>query len=275
MAVSALSRADQSVRGPHRNCGPDTVPARKPSTATCSCWRCRFPRIPGSFAMLAFIGGLSAATAMVIVESVAVAIMVSNDIIVPLILRHRGVDASARSDMGVLLVQSRTALDILRAAACLCLFSHCRRSSACADRALIVCGRCAVCACILRRPLLARRYCTRRNYRYIIGVAVWTYTLLLPSFVASGLLDQSIVDLGPFGITRCKPQALFGLQLAPLSHGVLWSLGAQYPGFCRRLSLHLGHRRSSASRRTYSCGPNFRRWRQVSACGARRSRRTN
>ena len=38
--------------------------------------------------LVAFVGGLSAATAMVIVESVALAIMVSNDIVVPLVLKR-------------------------------------------------------------------------------------------------------------------------------------------------------------------------------------------
>ena len=42
------------------------------------------------FTLIAFIGGLSAATAMVIVESVALAIMVSNDIVMPLMLNRRG-----------------------------------------------------------------------------------------------------------------------------------------------------------------------------------------
>ena len=37
----------------------------------------------------AFVGGLSAATAMVIVESVALSIMVSNDIVMPLVLQRR------------------------------------------------------------------------------------------------------------------------------------------------------------------------------------------
>ena len=41
------------------------------------------------FTIAAFVGGLSAATAMVIVESVALAIMVSNDIVMPLVLRRR------------------------------------------------------------------------------------------------------------------------------------------------------------------------------------------
>ena len=35
-------------------------------------------------AMVAFIGGLSAATAMVIVASVALSIMISNDLVIPL-----------------------------------------------------------------------------------------------------------------------------------------------------------------------------------------------
>src|SRR5258708_12889718 len=42
-----------------------------------------------------FIGGLSAATAMVIVECVALSIMVSNDLVVPLVLQ-RGEESRAR-----------------------------------------------------------------------------------------------------------------------------------------------------------------------------------
>ena len=38
--------------------------------------------------MVAFIGGLSAATAMVIVESVALSIMISNDLVIPLFVRR-------------------------------------------------------------------------------------------------------------------------------------------------------------------------------------------
>ena len=41
------------------------------------------------FTIIAFVGGLSAATAMVIVESVALSIMVSNDIVMPFVLQRR------------------------------------------------------------------------------------------------------------------------------------------------------------------------------------------
>src|SRR5262249_19707254 len=47
-------------------------------------------------ALVAFVGGLSAATAMVIVETVALAIMASNDIVVPFVLQRREAILSSR-----------------------------------------------------------------------------------------------------------------------------------------------------------------------------------
>ena len=48
------------------------------------------------FTIVAFVGGLSAATAMVIVESVALSIMVSNDLIMPFVLKRRETMISGR-----------------------------------------------------------------------------------------------------------------------------------------------------------------------------------
>ena len=45
--------------------------------------------------VVVFVGGLSAATAMVIVECVALSVMVSNDIVMPLVLRRRREAATA------------------------------------------------------------------------------------------------------------------------------------------------------------------------------------
>ena len=49
------------------------------------------PVLAGSqtFALIAFLGGLSAATAMVIVEAVALSIMVCNNLVMPIMLRRR------------------------------------------------------------------------------------------------------------------------------------------------------------------------------------------
>ncbi|HEY6833091.1 MAG TPA: sodium:solute symporter, partial [Pseudolabrys sp.] len=55
----------------------------------------------------AFVGGLSAATAMVIVESVALSIMVSNDIVMPLLLQRRGAVLSGSGNVGSRLLTVR------------------------------------------------------------------------------------------------------------------------------------------------------------------------
>src|SRR5204862_7071391 len=65
--------------------------------------------------LLAFVGGLSAATAMVIVDSVALAIMVSNGLVLPLLLRRRAEEPKGQQrDMtGLLLAIRRVAIFVV------------------------------------------------------------------------------------------------------------------------------------------------------------------
>lgn len=60
-----------------------------------------------TLSVIVFVGGLSAATAMVIVECVALAIMVSNDIIVPLVLKRRPAAQGSRANFGGFLLKVR------------------------------------------------------------------------------------------------------------------------------------------------------------------------
>src|SRR6201989_1174649 len=59
------------------------------------------------FSVAVFVGGLSAATAMVIVECVALSIMVSNDLVVPLVLQRRPESRAIATDFGDFLLRSR------------------------------------------------------------------------------------------------------------------------------------------------------------------------
>ena len=66
-----------------------------------------------------------------------------------------------------------------------------------------------------------------------VGILTWAYTLLLPTFADTGFLGQH----GPWGIDLLRPQHLFGLELPPLVHGVMWSLALNilaYIGFSTR-----------------------------------------
>ena len=67
-----------------------------------------------------------------------------------------------------------------------------------------------------------------------IGILVWAYTLLLPSFADVGIVGERILQEGPFAIALLRPEGLLGFELPPLVHGVVWSLGLNvlaYLGF--------------------------------------------
>src|SRR4249919_4367168 len=57
-----------------------------------------------------------------------------------------------------------------------------------------------------------------------IGILTWAYTLLLPSLADAGIVGRSLLAQGPWGLTLLRPEALLGLDLPPLAHGVIWSL---------------------------------------------------
>jgi len=185
----------------------------------------------GFLALLAFVGGLSAATAMVIVESVAVAIMVSNDLVVPLILRRRGGTPSARADMHALLLRARR-FSIFCVLLLAYLYYHLAGEAQLAQIGLLSFAAVAQFGPAFFGGLLWRQATARGAIAGLsIGIAVWAYSLLLPSFVAAELIDRTILDAGLFGIAELRPQALFGFEAAPLTHGVLWSLGLNIIAF--------------------------------------------
>ena len=64
-------------------------------------------------ALLVFIGGLSAATGMVIVETIALSTMVCNDLVMPVLLRLRGLRLNERRDLTGLLLGIRRGAIVL------------------------------------------------------------------------------------------------------------------------------------------------------------------
>jgi len=187
-----------------------------------------------TLAIAAFVGGLSAATAMVIVESVALAIMVSNDIVVPMVLKRREAYATGSADVGSLLLSARRVAIV---AILLLAYFYYRFAG---DAQLASIGLLSFAAVAQLAPaffvgLIWRRGTARGAIAGMsIGILVWAYTLLLPSFADAGLFDGSVLTHGPFGLTMLQPHALFGLDLPPLVHGVVWSLSlnlAAYVGF--------------------------------------------
>ncbi len=176
------------------------------------------------FTIAAFIGGLSAATAMVIVELVALAIMVSNDIVMPLVLQRREGLISGRDDVG------RFLLTVRRMAIFVILFLAYLYYRLAGDAQLASIGLLSFAAIAQLAPaffggLIWRRATARGAMAGMTtGILVWAYTLLLPSFADAGIVEQGMLSQGPWSLGLLRPQELFGLDLPPLVHGVVWSL---------------------------------------------------
>jgi len=175
----------------------------------------------GTLAVIAFLGGFSAATAMVIVDSVAVAVMISNHLVMPIVLRRR---AFAGIDPGSFVIGVRRVSIVL---VILLGYAYYRASG---DAALAAIGLLSFAAIAQVAPaflgglIWSRGTALGASVGLIVGFVTWAYTLLLPSLVWDGVFWSDVVVTGPFGITALKPNALFGVDLPQLTHGVVWSL---------------------------------------------------
>ncbi|HXD46997.1 MAG TPA: NahK/ErcS family hybrid sensor histidine kinase/response regulator, partial [Pseudolabrys sp.] len=185
------------------------------------------PLLNGSNVMTiaAFVGGLSAATAMVIVESVALSIMVSNDIVMPLVLQRRESQLHRRDDLGSMLLRVRRVSIFV-----ILLLAYMYYRSA-GDAQLASIGLLAFAAVAQLAPAFFGGLVWRRATAagaiagMSAGILIWGYTLLLPTFADIGVLGQRVLTEGPFGIGLFRPQHMLGFDLSPLVHGVVWSLG--------------------------------------------------
>ena len=148
-----------------------------------------------TLALFAYIGGFSAATGMVIVASVALATMVSNDLVMPLLLRRGWAERASEADVATQVLWVRRVAILLLA---LCAYAY-YRSAASDDRHAgrvrpdrVRRGR-AVRAGPDRRPVLARRQPPRAcEIGMLVGFATWIYTLLLPTLSRVGLAGTGL-----------------------------------------------------------------------------------
>jgi Na+/proline symporter/signal transduction histidine kinase/CheY-like chemotaxis protein len=176
------------------------------------------------FTIVAFVGGLSAATAMVIVESVALSIMVSNDLVMPLVLQRREALISGRENVGSFLLTVRR-LAIFAILLLAYIYYRSAGETQLASIGLLSFAAIAQLAPAFFGGLMWRRATAAGAIGgMIIGFLVWAYTLLLPTLSDIGVIGERILTDGPWGLAILRPQHLLGLELPPLVHGVAWSL---------------------------------------------------
>ena len=176
--------------------------------------------------LLAFLGGFSSATSMVIVASIALSTMISNHIVMPLAMRFSLVPTGSGQSARNFILTTRRASIVFTIFLGFVYFWVSRTSDALASIGLI-----SFCGLIQPLPsLVAGLYWHRATHRGALagltgGFLVWSYTLFLPSFEGAFLMSAAVIENGPFGLSWLKPYALFGYQAYdPLVHALLWSM---------------------------------------------------
>lgn len=172
-----------------------------------------------AIALLVFLGGFSAATAMVLVETIALATMVSNDLIAPTLLRNASVTRDGDFGRLILFVRRGTIAAIMLASLGWALGIQ-------NDQRLASIGLVAFAAMAQFAPILilavyrANRDALAAMAGLSAGLIVWAYTLAIPQ-----IMPQAMI--APLVGTIWNPTALLGIDgLSPISHGTVWSLGA-------------------------------------------------
>jgi len=177
-------------------------------------------------ALFAFIGGFSSATSMVIVASIALSIMISNHIVVPLALRIPGLKLDASGDIKQLMLMTRrVSIGVILLLGYL-YFRFSAESDALAAMGLIAFVGVAQFFPALIGGLYWRNATANGAIAGLVaGFALWMYTLFIPSLSEAGGALEWFTTQGPWGIALLRPQALFGLTgFDPLIHAMFWSL---------------------------------------------------
>ena len=198
-------------------------------------------------AFVAFLGGLSAATGMIIVATLALGTMVSNDVILPLLARHRGLRERWAANPGPALIAARRVAVVgIMALAYLC-YLVIGSAFALAAIGLLSFAAVAQFAPALIGGLFWRRATAAGAIAGIgAGFLGWVWTAAVPAFATAGWLPHDLLVHGPFGVAWLSPVGLGGLVLDPMLHGVLWSLG---PNLALYVAVSLATEPSVAERR--------------------------
>ena len=174
-----------------------------------------------SLALIAFIGGFSAATGMVIVASISLSTMISNDLVMPALLRWKGIEILQRKDLSRLILIIRRVAIVM-----LLLTSYGFYSILDLNQRLANMGLLAFAAIIQLLPaVIAALYWKRAHTKgvfwgLICGFFLWVYCLFIPTILSPEELIM-FFDKDSW----LHPQALFGFTLSDsLTHGVFWSL---------------------------------------------------
>lgn len=177
-------------------------------------------------ALLVYIGGFSAAASMVVVSVISLSIMVSNNLLMPFLLKTR-----TAAIEGYALLSDRL-LYIRRMVIIIILFlAYGFYKSVSSNFPLVSIGLISFTAILQLAPaVLGGMYWSRANKKGAIsgllaGFFIWFITLPIPTLAESGIISKSLLSDGYFSISWLRPYALFGLEnVDHISNACIWSM---------------------------------------------------
>ncbi|HEX8656833.1 MAG TPA: sensor histidine kinase [Hymenobacter sp.] len=180
-------------------------------------------------ALFTYLGGVSAASSMIIVETIALSVMMSNHLLMPLLVRVPAARPALQTRWFAYLGQ--VALESRRlAVVVVLLLAYGYYAAVGKQLPLVNTGLVSFAAVAQFVPaVLGGLYWkggTRRGATVglLAGFGVWFFTLVLPTLVGPGRLPVALLTDGVGGVAWLRPFALFGLEgLDYLSHGLFWS----------------------------------------------------
>ncbi len=176
-------------------------------------------------ALLVFLGGFSAAISMVVLSSLALSTMLSNNLIIPYgFLRKYSKGESKENKESIKNIRRISIFSLI-------IVAYLFYKNFTLDRSLVSIGLISFVVIAQLAPAFFGGLFWRRGsskgakYGIIVGFLVTFYTLILPFIIDSQVIESSFVNKGLFGVELLKPYELFGLNLfEPVPQAFFWSL---------------------------------------------------
>ncbi|MCU0436649.1 MAG: ATP-binding protein [Raineya sp.] len=176
-------------------------------------------------ALITYLGGFAAATSMVIVASLALSLMLTNNLFIPISLYFSVTKHLKGRQWGRWVLYTR------RLSVVLILTLAYGYLTVIADAPLVSIGLISFVAVSQFAPAIIGglywKDATQKGAMagILIGFVMWAFTLVLPTLINKGIFPESIISEGLWGMGWLKPYQLFGLkELEPVAHSLFWSL---------------------------------------------------
>ncbi|RDV14604.1 histidine kinase [Pontibacter diazotrophicus] len=180
----------------------------------------------GVLALLVYLGGFSAATSMVIVATIALSVMMSNNLVMPLMVGTPYFKTGNQDRLTRFLIYSRRLCILL-----VLVLAYLYYKGVAEYYSLVEVGLVSFAAVAQFAPAVIGGIFWKEGTKggalagIIMGSVLWFYTLVVPSMVGVSMLPTSVMSEGAFGIALLKPFELFGLQgLDYISHAMFWTM---------------------------------------------------